>query len=239
LTASIETTAASLRDGGTVSVQGSGSGISNLQQRSDRWLLAGCVVAGTFVLGPIGLVFIIVAFVLLKRAQQRGEAIRPWAVTLIATYCMIDGGLNFMGWGLDLFWAHDTVAGSTFLNGFGKLFDGGYYVNYNLHAMGGTAFPGEKALEIGGVLFLFPMRVIAAWGFLKMKRWGHQFMIITSWMYCLMLICYFADLSMTFMARFGDSITGVTGYWAFNVFYMTPFIMLPYLHTMNRHQFTD
>lgn len=213
----------------------------SLQERSDKWMLAGCVVCGSFIFGPIGLLILGYGFVLLRRAQRSGEAIRPWAVTIIALYCMIDGGANFIGWAIDLF-GNDAMLVETFYSGWGKLFDGAYYINYNGQTLGGTGsqlFAGEKALEIGGVLMLFPMRIIAAWGFFKMKRWGHQFMIISSWMYAFFWIVYMAHLSMQFDLRQGASLYGVTGYWAFNLVYMTPFIMLPYLHTVNKEVFTD
>ena len=40
----------------------------------------------------------------------------------------------------------------------------------------------EKAMEVGMLLTVFAMRIAAAIGFLQMRRWGHQWMIITCWM---------------------------------------------------------
>jgi hypothetical protein len=33
-----------------------------------------------------------------------------------------------------------------------------------------------------GVLIAFPMRIAAAIGFLQMKRWGQQWLIVTCWL---------------------------------------------------------
>ena len=61
--------------------------------------------------------------------------------------------------------------------------------------VGGAAAPGEKAWEVLGIFVVFPMRIAACIGFLQMKRWGHQWMIVTCWTGVLMWIGYVANMT--------------------------------------------
>jgi hypothetical protein len=89
---------------------------------------------------------------------------------------------------------------------------------------------------VGGasIFLLFPMRIAACWAFMRMKRRGLQYMIFTSWLYCFMWIAYLVDKSMTFESRFGHTEFGFWGFWIFNIWFWTPFLMLPYLYTVRR-----
>ena len=51
---------------------------------ADRWLLVGCLLCGSFLLGPIGLFVLAYGLILLRRAQQAGQCTRPIAVTIFA-----------------------------------------------------------------------------------------------------------------------------------------------------------
>jgi len=199
--------------------------------RADRWLLVGSVLAGTFLLAPVGAPMLAYGLVLLRRAQRAGAAIRPWAVTIFGLMLLIDTTSNCLGWGMDLLPSHDTAIVQTFYSGIGRLIDAGYYIHYNTLPIGGTAAAGEKALEIGGVLFLFPLRLAATWGFMKMKRWGYHYLVTTTWMYILIWWIYAANLAANFPDRIGATMFGMVGYWALNIPYFGAFIMMPYLYT--------
>ena len=45
--------------------------------------------------------------------------------------------------------------------------------------------------------------------------------------------CSYADI------RFTGVVFPVVGWWLYDIFYITPFVALPYLHTVNREIFTD
>ena len=102
-------------------------------------------------------------------------------VTLIGYLVLIDGMLNSLGWALDLV-ANHTLINRVLMVGWGNMFDAGYFWHYNELWIGGAAGPGEKAYVAGLILTVFAMRVAAAIGFLQMKRWGHQWLIVTCWM---------------------------------------------------------
>jgi len=187
-----------------------------VHRRGDWLLMLGAMACGTFLLGPVGLILIVLGCRHLRRAQTAGVPIRDWRVTIIALFCLIDAGMNLVGWSVDTF-AHDTLLGQTlWMNGYGRIVDAGYYLSYNSRSLGGTAFSGEKALQLGAVLFLFPMRVAVCWGFLKMKRWGLQGMIITSWMYAYLWLMYLINLGMDFNPRLTHNLYGMLGWWGIN-----------------------
>jgi hypothetical protein len=199
--------------------------------KADRWLLAGSLLCGTVVLAPIGLIVIIVGMAKIHRAGKLGW-IRPLSVSLLAVFALVDGGINWLGWSLDIF-ANQTHVLRAMGTGFGRLVDGGYYVNYNSSPVGGIADTGEKAMALFSVLCIFPARSAAAWAFLKMKRWGLTWMIITGWAYIFLWIGYLFNILMHFPDRMGSSLFGVTGWWVFDIFYLTPFIQLPWLYALD------
>ena len=82
-------------------------------------------------------------------------------------------------------------------------------------------------------------RLAAAIGLLQMKRWGQQWLIVTCWMGLIVWIGY--NLNMTFYAdvRFANITFPVLGWWIYDIFYITPFLALPYLHTVNREIFSE
>jgi len=199
--------------------------------KADIWLLVGSIVCGTVVLAPVGVLIIVIGMVKLKRAGQLGW-IRPLSVSLLAVFALVDGGINWIGWSLDIF-ANQTHVLRAMGTGFGKLVDGGYYVGYNSGPIGGIANNGEKAMALFSVLCIFPARAAAAWGFLKLKRWGLRWMKITGWAYMFLWIGYLFNIMADFPHRLGASAFGVTGWWIFDIFYLTPFIQLPWLYALD------
>jgi hypothetical protein len=89
-------------------------------------------------------------------------------------------------------------------------------------------------LEFAGVLMMYPMRLAAAWGFMKMKKWGFQFFLISSYIYVFWWIAYMVQFTMEASFRLQSTAWGVTGWWIINIIYITPFFMIPFLHTVNR-----
>jgi hypothetical protein len=208
------------------------------QRRADKWLIAGSLLIGTAVLGIFGLPLFLRGIQLLRRAQREGLSVRPMIVTLIGYLVIIDAAINTVGWALDVMANHSLLA-RVLLNGWGYFFDAGYFWHYNELFIGGAAGPGEKAMEVGMILTVFTMRIAAGIGFLQMKRWGHQWMIVTCWMGVLIWILYVFNMTMYADVRYAGTIFPVVGWWLYDIFYITPFLAIPYLHTVNREIFSD
>ncbi len=210
-----------------------------LAKRGDRYFIGGCIVCGTWLLGPIGVLILLYGMLLLRRAEKLGANIRPWSITLIGGFILVDTSVNFFAWGMDLFPAHDSVLGRSLWMGYGQLVDGGYMFGYNTKAMGGVADNGEKGVMVGMVLMGMPIKMVAAWGFLKMKQWGLQWTLISYWMYFAFWMVYLTNMMMDFPLRFGSSDFGVIGFWLLvNVPFLGPLVLLPYLHTVRRDLWT-
>jgi len=210
-----------------------------LMRKADRLLFVGIVLGGSWILGPIAIPFLVAALLLMNKAQKSGVLYRPWSVTLIGSFVLIDASVNYFGWGTDLLWSHDTTPMQTLWPGYGKLVDGAYYIDYNGGPLGGLSNYSEKTLEVFGVLVMYPMRIAAAWAFIKMKRWGLQMMIVTSWMYVGFWVAYVANLYQDYDARIAASDFGNIGIWFILMVYATPFCIMPYLYTVNRELFAD
>ena len=210
-----------------------------MAHRGDRWFIAGCVVCGTWVLGPIGVIILAYGMWLMRKAQQRGANIRSWTITLIGGFILVDTSVNFFAWGMDLFPAHDSMIGRSLWMGYGQLVDGAYMYNYNQAAVGGVNDAGEKGVQVGMVLMGMPIKMVAAYGFLKMKQWGLQWTVISYWMYFAFWMVYLTNMLMEFPLRFGSSDFGVIGFWLLvNVPFLGPLVLLPYLHTVRRDLWT-
>ena len=121
------------------------------QRRADKWLISGSLLIGTAALGVFGLPLFLRGVQLLRRAQRDGLSVRPMLVTLLGYLVIIDAAINTVGWALDLVANHSLLA-RVLLNGWGNMFDAGYFWHYNELWVGGAAGPGEKALEVGLIL---------------------------------------------------------------------------------------
>jgi hypothetical protein len=205
----------------------------HLADRGDLWLLVGAALTGTGLLSVVGGPMMVFGIMLLRRAARAGAEIRPWTVTIVGVFLLIDTTLNGFGWAMDLLPAHDTSFVQTFFSGVGRIMDGGYYIHYNNLPLGGTAAVGEKGMQIACTIFLFPLRLAAVWGFLKMKRWGFHYVLLTTWLYVFVWMAYAGNLAVTFENRIGASELGMLGYWFFNIPFFGAFFTLPYLYTVN------
>ena len=208
------------------------------QRQADKWLISGSLLIGTAALGIFGLPLFLRGVWLLRKASRDGLTVRPMLVTLIGYLVIIDAAINTVGWALDLV-ANHTLLARVLLNGWGNMFDAGYFWHYNELWLGGAAGPGEKAMEVGMILTVFTMRIAAGIGFLQMKRWGHQWMIITCWMGVLIWCLYVFNMTMYADVRFAGVVFPVIGWWLYDIFYITPFLAIPYLHSVNREIFSD
>jgi len=204
--------------------------------KANRLFCLGCMVCGSWILGPVGAVMMLVALRRLWTAQRAGATIRPWLITIIAGFILLDSSGNFLFWGLDLFPAHDTLIGRTMWENYGRAIDGAYSPMFfhNATALGGSAVPGEKALQVLAMFVVFPMKAAAAWGLLNMRRWGLQWSMIAHWCYLCLWIMYMVNMSAQFPLRFGTSDFGVAGLWFVFLPYVGPVILLPWLHTQDR-----
>lgn len=208
------------------------------QWQADKWLMAGSFFMGTAILGLIGLPLFLRGLVLQIRAHKTGLSVRPTIVTLIGYLVIIDSALNSFGWALDLM-ANHTLLARVFLMSWGNMFDAGYFWHYNELWIGGASAPGEKAFEIALLPIVFCMRMAAAIGFLQMKRWGQQWLIVTCWFGVVIWIGYVANMTIFADLRYSGVVFPVIGWWLYDIFYITPFLAIPYLHTVNREIFTD
>jgi hypothetical protein len=208
------------------------------QRQADKWLISGSMLIGTAVLGIFGLPLFLRGLWLLRKAQRDGLSVRPMIVTHIGYHVKIDPANKTVGWALDLVASHSLLA-RVLLNGWGYFFDAGYFWHYNELWIGGAAGPGEKAMEVGMILTVFTMRIAAGIGFLQMKRWGHQWMIVTCWMGVVIWTLYIFNMTMYADVRYAGTILPVVGWWLYDIFYITPFLAIPYLHTVNREIFSD
>jgi hypothetical protein len=205
--------------------------------QANKTLMIGAVICGSMALGPFGAVILIAGFILTRRVEKLGFLIRPWPVTIMGVFCLVDAGVNMMGWALVSI-AHDASVSQTFFFWYGSAIDAAYYYGFNTHAISGqVATVSETVLQWATVFLLMPMRIAGAIGFLNMKRWGLQVMIITGWMYAFLWIAY--ALQFTLQPERYATTYGLVGWWLINIWYITPFIMLPFLYVVKRDLWAD
>ncbi len=210
----------------------------SIQRNADRHMIIGSLLIGTMVLGLFGLPFFFYGMWQLYKAEREGLPVRPALMTFLGYLVLVDGGVNTLGTMIDALANHSLLVRS-FMMGTGLMFDAGYIWQYNTLLVGGTSVPGEKAWEVANGVVLFPMRMVAAYGFLKMKRWGLQWMVITCWMGVFAWVGYMWNFTTYSEMRLVDVLAPVWGWWLFNIWYVTPFIAIPFLYTINREMFTD
>jgi hypothetical protein len=208
------------------------------QWQADKWMMSGALLLGTAVFGILGFPLFLRGMALQLKAQREGLTVRPIMVTLIGYLVAVDAALNTIGWALDLV-AHHTLLARVFLMAWGNMFDAGYFWHYNELWLGGASAPGEKAWEIALLPIVFAMRIAAAIGFLQMKRWGHQWLIITCWFGVVAWTGYIANMTIFADVRYTGVVFPVIGWWLYDIFYITPFLALPYLHSVNREIFSN
>jgi hypothetical protein len=66
---------------------------------------------------------------------------------------------------------------------------------------------------------LYPMRIVASWGFLKMKRWGFQAMTINMWASIFFWLDYLMNFTMGFNDRMPFAEFGTLGWWIVDLWY--------------------
>jgi hypothetical protein len=241
VSAAVATTAREQREGAPPPEGSAGlDAAQRLAKRGDVLYIVGCLVCGTWVLGPLGGAILVYGLILMRRAQRAGADIRPWAITLVGGFILVDTSVNMYAWGFDLFPAHDTVIGRSLWVDYGRLVDGAYILHHNATAFGGVADHGEKSVQFAMVVMSMPIKLAACFGFLKRKKWGLQWMIISYWMYFLIWLIYLPNMIMDFPLRYGASSTGVVGFWLLvNVPFLGPLVLLPYLHTLQADDWED
>ena len=209
------------------------------QRQADKWLMPGTILMGTAILGMFGLPLFLRGLALQVKAQQRRALGAPdHRHAASATWSSSTAALNSFGWALDLI-ANHTLIDRVVLTAWGNMFDAGYFWHYNELWIGGAGAPGEKAWEIALLPIVFCMRLAAAIGFLQMKRWGHQWLIVTCWFGVVIWVGYVANMTIYADVRYANVVFPVIGWWMYDIFYITPFLAIPYLHTVNREIFSD
>jgi hypothetical protein len=208
------------------------------QWQADKWMIGGAFLLGTAILGIFGLPPFLYGMSLQVKAQREGLSVRPVIVTLVGYLVIIDAGLNTLGWAMDMIANHALIS-RVFLTTWGALFDAGYFWHYNELWIGGATAPGEKAWEIACLPLVFAMRLAAGIGFLQMKRWGHQWLVVTCWFGVVIWVGYVANMTIFADVRYNHVVFPVIGWWLYDIFYITPFLAIPYLHSVNREIFSD
>jgi hypothetical protein len=170
------------------------------------------------------------------RAKSSGEFVRPAAVTLFGIFAMVDAAANFIGWSLDL-WAHDTRVVQWGLTGWGRLADAAYYLDYNSLWAGGSAAAGEKSWESS-----------ASWASSRPGWWRPTASSSSSGgipvddHHQLGLRHALAGLHRQYGGELPRALRikrlGVTGWWVFDIWYMTPFLTLPWLYALDRRRWS-
>jgi hypothetical protein len=64
-------------------------------------------------------------------------------------------------------------------------------------------------------------------------------MIVTCWFGLIAWMGYILNMTMYADVRYAGVAFPVLGWWLYNIFYITPFLAIPYLHTVNREIFSD
>lgn len=221
---------------------------ATLQSRGDLLFYVGCLAAGSLLLGIPGIALVLMAVMLWRRAERIAPLDRPWAITMVTGWILLESSIRYIAIGLDLLPTHNLSIVRSLWIDYGLFIDGGYalyynlphQLNYNTAAIGGSSVPIEKSIQIAGVILALPIRIAAAWGLLKMKRWGLQWSIVGAWMYLTLGIIGIAAMGNQFELRFGTSEFGVLGFWLVaGLPLLGPVILLPYLHTVNSRGFAD
>lgn len=231
-------TAAAPAHGGLLTLDDHDEQSRQAQWSADKWLIAGALLLGTNAAGIFGLPLFLYGLKKLRDATRAGLSVRPLMVTLIGYLVMVDAGLNLQGWILDLVGNH-TLIYRVLYTAWGNVFDAGYFWHYNQLWIGGASAPGEKAWEVALVLVVFPMRIAAAIAFLQMKRWGYQWLIVTCWFGVVIWVGYTMNMTVFADVRYDGVVFPVIGWWIYDIMYITPFLAIPYLHTVNREIFSD
>ena len=231
-------TAATPSPGGLLTLDDHDEQSRKAQRSADKWLIAGALLLGTNAAGIFGLPLFLFGLKKLRDATKAGLSVRPLMVTLIGYLVMVDAGLNLQGWILDLVGNH-TLIYRVLYTAWGNVFDAGYFWHYNQLWIGGASAPGEKAWEVALVLVVFPMRIAASIAFLQMKRWGYQWLIVTCWFGVVIWVGYTMNMTVFADVRYDGVVFPVIGWWIYDIMYITPFLAIPYLHTVNREIFSD
>jgi len=209
------------------------------QRQADKWLIAGALLIGANgVAGTLGLPLFLWGLKLQRDASKAGLTVRPIMVTLIGYLVIVDAGLNLQGWILDMVANHSLIY-RVLYTAIGNVMDGGYFWHYNQLWIGGAAAPGEKGWEFACILVVFPMRIAAAIAFLQMKRWGQQWLLVTCWFGVVIWVGYVMNMTEYADVRYAHVVFPVLGWWIFDIMYITPFLAIPYLHTVNRDIFSE
>ena len=215
-------------------------------RRAEKWFFAGVIITGSILVGPLGLPVLVYGIYQLRKVSKLGrQAVRPWHVSVIGAFAIIDAAANFVGWSFCTFAARTGVSWSILRDGYGFGFDGFYFSHYGTSFLiHGVAGPGEQSYIFMAMFVLWPMRLCAAWAFLKMKRWGFRWMITTTWMLVLFWVGWTTNGMMHFNERYGPAggnpAFGFLGWWIFNsVYILGPIVMVPYLYTVNKELWSE
>lgn len=203
------------------------------QKKADVWILVGCLLCGTQIVGPFGTIPLIYGLMENWRLVKERRTDRPWSVVIIGTFSLIDATLNTLPWAANLL-AFKSVLIESFMYGYGRIADATYFTAYNSRAFGGVSSTTEIMWQITSEAMLFPMRIAASIAFMSMRTWGLHFMKLTSWMYVFLWVGYAATLSLEFDQRLRTPDLPVLGWWLYNMFYFTPMLTLPYFYTVNK-----
>ena len=209
------------------------------QRQADKWLISGSILIGTAALGIFGLPLFLRGVWLLRKAQRDGLSVRPMLVTLLGYLVIIDAAINTVGWALDMVANHTLLArvlldrlgqhvrrrlllalqravdrrrGRTRRKGLGDRAD-----PHRLHHAHrrGDRVPADEAVGPP----VDDHHLLDGRGDLVRLRVQHD------------------HVRRRALCRCGASRS--IGWWLYDIFYITPFLAIPYLHSVNREIFSD
>lgn len=215
--------------------------------RGDSLFFFGCLLCGSWILGLPGALIALTGLYLIRRGGGAG-ARRPMVIILAAGWILLESSVRYIALGMDLLPAHSVGIVRTLWIDYGLFADGGYalyygiphQLGYNTAAIGGTSVPIEKSIQVASIILVMPIRIAAAWGLLRMRRWGLQWSIVGAWMALTLWVIHAAAMSNQYELRFGTSEFGVLGFWLIGGLpLLAPIVLLPFLHTVNRRAFAE
>ena len=149
------------------------------QRQADKWLITGTAFMGTLVFGFIGLPIFLRGLYLQRKAPGRHVgAADPGHPHRLPGDPRRVHQQHRLGSGSD---GQPLAPQSGVLHRLGNYADNSYFwgIQLTVHRHVGAR---EKGWEIACIFVVFPMRIAAGIAFLQMKRWGHQWLIVTCWM---------------------------------------------------------
>jgi len=170
--------------------------------------------------------------------MERDAAEPPMLITMVGVVVTVTCLSQMLFFGADLIANQNSyVSAAMMARG---VIDGGYLWQYNTMYLGGAGAYGEKPLQILGFILIFPAWLASCMGFLRMRRWGYQHMIVFSVLGIYFWLIYSVNMLVYGEQRFTGTLHPVWGWWIFNgVHVLLPVFTLIVLFLIRKEEFID